>query len=114
MAKCWQWWKDVPIKSFALELAAVDFLEAWEYAGKSYTYCDWMIRDFLSYLVGKAGSFELVPGTHEILWLGDAWKSKAETALSVAQKACQLEADKEYADASVEWQKLFGTLFPSS
>ncbi len=37
----------VPIKSFCVELLAIDFLNTWQYRGKTTVYYDWMVRDFL-------------------------------------------------------------------
>ncbi|MBX3394294.1 MAG: nucleotidyltransferase [Phycisphaerae bacterium] len=114
MLKCWQWNCSVPLKSFWLELLAVDFLRTWEHRGKSTTYYDWMVRDFLRWLVGKAWSYVYVPGTGEIISIGDAWKSRAETARDRAVRACDLEAADKVYDAGVEWQKIFGTQIPVS
>jgi len=40
--KCWQGYCSVPIKSFWLELLAVQFLDSWKHRGESKTYYDWM------------------------------------------------------------------------
>ena len=60
----------------------------------------------------KANAYVFAPGTYEALWLGDAWKSRAETALIRAQKACDFERDSKEADAGGEWQKIFGNEIP--
>lgn len=112
MMKRWQEYCNVPIKSFYLELNAIDFLSSWQYRTNGATYYDWMVRDFLNYLISKANSFVFVPGTFETLWLGNDWKSRAETAYSRATKACQYEADKMPISAGEEWQKLFGDFIP--
>ena len=110
MLKCWQSECSVPMKSFWLELLAIDFLSTWEHADKSKVYYDWMVRDFLIYLVGKASSFVIVPGTYEIIWIGDAWRSRAESARDRAKKATEYEnSDPKYPSlALVEWRKIFG------
>lgn len=112
MAKRWQEYCSVPIKSFWLELIAIDFLAWWQYRDKSSTYYDWMVRDFFGHLVGKANSYLSVPGTGEIMWIGDAWKSRAESAQGRASKACQYEADNMPYSAGDEWQKIFGDFIP--
>ena len=50
----------------------------------------------------KANSFVFAPGTYEILWIGETWKSKAETALGRAKKACDFERDSKEGDAGDE------------
>ena len=112
MLKCWQAWCSVPIKSFYLELLSIDFLEQWMYKDQSYFFYDWMCRDFFAWLIFKVNSFVLAPGTYEILWLGDAWKSKAESAYSRAVKACDFERSNDMLRAGDEWQKIFGLDIP--
>jgi hypothetical protein len=112
MMKCWQSYCSVPLRSFHLELLSVDFLKLWTYAGKSKVYYDWMTRDFFSYLIGQANSYLFAPGTYEMMWLGDDWKSRAQTAYDRAVKAVQYEADKLPYLAGEEWQKIFGTDIP--
>src|SRR5262249_2314143 len=65
MMKRWQSFCSVPLKSFFIELLAVDFLNQWQYAGKSKVYYDWMTRDFFFYIVGCVNRSLSCPGTHE-------------------------------------------------
>jgi hypothetical protein len=110
--KCWQSECYVPIKSFYLEILAIEFLNNWVHRGQSKSYYDWMVRDFLEFLVGKANGFVFAPGTYEIMPLGDAWKSKAESAHARAKKACDYEATNSDYLAGDEWQKIFGNFIP--
>ena len=111
--KVWKRACNVPIKSLALELMAVDFLAGWPYFDKSSTYYDWMIRDFADYMLQKVGGWNIVPGTTELYSYGDGWKSRVESALGKAKKACDYENDDQKdAEATAEWKKIFGDLFP--
>lgn len=116
MMKKWQEYCSVPLKSFCIELVAVEFIATWEYRGKSSVYYDWMVRDFLKHLIAKANGYVIVPGTFEIVWLGDDWKSKAESAYNRAVKGCQYEADEtnssKNVDAWWEWHNIFGDDIP--
>lgn len=109
MLKAWQRHCSVPLKSFCLELLAIQFLNSWGYAGNSPTYYDWMTRDFFATLLRWAGGTVLVPGTSEAIHLGDAWKSRAESAHARAIKACASTTEYE---AGLEWQKIFGDQMP--
>lgn len=117
MMKRWQDHCNVPIKSFVLELCAIDFLRGWEHRGKGLVYYDWMVRDFLAYMKLKA-TFDsvTVPGTGEsIRWFYADWKSKAESAHARAVKACEFGASEKPGsdvDAGMEWQKVFGDEIP--
>jgi hypothetical protein len=113
MMKCWQAVCNVPLKSFWIELLVVEFLSKWANSGKTTVYYDWMVRDFLGYLSLQAPwASVIVPGTNELIPLGDKWKSKAESAHGRAKTAVEYEANGLPYDAGVEWQKIFGTYIP--
>lgn len=112
MMKCWQGYCGVPLKSFYIEMLAVEFLNGWEHRSKSETYYDWMVRDFLKHIIGRAGGYVYGPGTGEVMSLGAGWKSRAETAYARAVKACDYEAASNGGSAGDEWQKIFGADIP--
>ena len=112
MLKCWQAYCSVPIKSFHLELLAIEFLDQWAYKDRSFFYYDWMCRDFFAWMITKANSFVVAPGTFEVMYLGEHWKSKAESAHGRAVKACDHEYFSKEGDAGNEWQKIFGLDIP--
>lgn len=112
MLKCWQAYCAVPIKSFYLELLATEFLDQWPNKDQSYFYYDWMCRDFFQWMIARPTSFLFAPGTFEPMYLGDAWKSRAESAYNRALKACDYEKFSKEGDAGDEWQKIFGGEIP--
>jgi hypothetical protein len=112
MMKCWQGYCSVDIKSFWIELTAVSFLQQWQHADKSMTYYDWMVRDYLDYLIRQKNTHIFAPGTYELMFLGEKWESKANSALARAKKACEYEANAQPYNAGDEWQKIFGTDMP--
>lgn len=112
MLKCWQGYCNVEAKSFWLELLAIDFLSTWGYKQKSMVYYDWMVRDFLQFMLRKKDSYVYVPGTSESIAIGSEWASKAQSAYDRAVKACSYEASDYDRLAGAEWQKLFGTNIP--
>lgn len=71
-----------------------------------------MARDFLDFFVKKSGAYLFAPGTNELMNVGTGWKSKAESALGRAIKACEHEAANLPYSAGEEWQKIFGTDIP--
>lgn len=114
MLKCWQSHCNVPIKSYLLELLAVQFIATWQYKERSSAFHDYMIRDFLEWLLYTASSFVITPGNFEILWLDGAWRSRAEAAYLRAKKAVEYEAADYMYLAGEEWQKIFGNFIPMS
>jgi hypothetical protein len=115
MMKRWQEYCNVDLRSFLIELLAIEFLVSWQHQGKSSVYYDWMVRDFFYFLKNKSQwSSVIVPGTYETITLGDTgWQSRAETAYDRALKACGHEKDNMPYSAGAEWQKIFGTDIPS-
>jgi hypothetical protein len=112
MLKVWQAYCSVPLKSFHIELLAVNFLAQWANFDKSTLYYDWMVRDFFDYVKTKDWTYLYVPGTNESMLLDGSWKSKAESAHARAVKACELENEGYNYLAGDEWQKIFGTDIP--
>lgn len=112
MLKCWQTNCSIPLRSFYLELLAVKFMDQWNHKDKGDFYYDWMIRDFFKWVIIQANTHIFSPGTFEMMWLGDSWKSRAESAYARAVKACDYERESKEGDAGDEWQKIFGTDIP--
>lgn len=112
MLKAWQFWCSVPIKSFYLELLAIDFMDQCAWRHNDYFYYDWISRDFFQWMITKANGYVSAPGTYEALALGDAWKSRAESAYARAIKACDFERENNESGAGEEWQKIFGLNIP--
>src|SRR5215204_742424 len=75
MMKLWKREQNVPLKSFLLELVMTEFLPVCQWGAYNHFYYDWLVRDFLRYLLARVNSHVIIPGTNEVVWLGDAWKS---------------------------------------
>lgn len=114
MLKVWQAYCSVPVKSFQLELVAADFLAQSPWRLNDFFYFDWLCRDFFAYLYCRANTYLSVPGTWELVHLGDAWRTRAEAAYHRAVKACDYERENRVVEAGDEWQKIFGTDIPRS
>jgi hypothetical protein len=112
MLKVWQKHCSVPIKSFQLELLAIDFLAKSPWRLKDFFWFDWIIRDFFAYLQNQSNSFVTVPGTNELIFFGNQWQSRAKTAYDHATKACRFEEFNIVSSAGEEWQKVFGQEVP--
>ena len=112
LAKSWQRERDVPLKSFQLERLAVEFLRAWPYRQYGLFWYDWMVRDFLAYLIGRADSYLVMPGTGGLVALGAEWRTKAEIAYRHAFAACYHEQRNEELLAGQQWQEIFGSAAP--
>jgi hypothetical protein len=113
MAKQWQRQSNAnDLKSFQIELLAIDFLKQWPYRANSVFWYDWMVRDFFAYLHGRANSFVSFPTTVELSWVGDGWQARAQRAYRHAAQACEYETSNQNTAAGWEWQQIFGSAVP--
>lgn len=108
MMKAWQDHCNVKLKSFCVELIASKFMLQCPWRWQSYFYYDWIMRDFFAYLYRQANQCVVVPGTNEVIRLGDEWQSRTATAYNRAAMACEFEKYDLIDLAGAEWQKIFG------
>ena len=111
MMKRWKQHCNAPLKSFVIELTVTDFLDSYTFNDESARYYDWMVRDYLDYLIQHESCQYHIPGISELLNIGDSWLSRAETAYNRAKKACTHESSGDYRRATDEWKKIFGNDF---
>ncbi|MBI5569146.1 MAG: nucleotidyltransferase [Desulfomonile tiedjei] len=111
--KRWQEYCQVPLKSFWIELLCMEFLAIWPHSGKGYIWYDLMVRDFFAHLLNRSFSWLFAPGTCEPIFLGENWRSQAETAHRRATTACTLDSLRLSLSAADEWRLIFGPDFPS-
>lgn len=114
MLKQWQRHCNVPIRSFEIERMVVDFLPHATRTHLDYRWWDWLLRDFFWYMQTRANSFVVMPGTGKLVFVGDAWLSRAQSAYGRAVKACEFEKENEDLSAGTTWQMVFGTMIPAS
>lgn len=112
MMKRWQREQNVPLKSFQIERLAIEFLHGWHANTRGLFWYDWMVRDFLSYLIRRASTVLVMPGAGEQIALGRDWLSRAQTAYGHAVTACIHEQANHDSLAGEAWQEIFGTAAP--
>lgn len=111
MVKIWKRECNVPLKSVYLEIIVNLFVQQWQHRDMTIFYYDWMVRDFLAYLLRHVNGRVKISGTDDWHDLGDCWQTKAQSAYARVIKACQHEhADLPYS-ATEEWRKVFGYQF---
>lgn len=110
LLKQWQRHCGVPIKSFHLEALAMERLPQLSYGGANEFWFDWLVRDILGHMTQRGNGTFAMPVTGEVIQLGDAWLSRAQSAYGRACKACEHEYFNRDTAAGDEWQKIFGTM----
>ena len=111
--KQWQRHCNVPIKSFQIEAFIMELLPRLSYGGADEFWFDWLVRDALGHMIGRANGWFVMPVTGEVIQLGDEWLSKTSSAHGRALKACVYEDGNWQTLAGDEWQKIFGTMIPT-
>ncbi len=111
--RAWKNYHGVAMGGLLIDTLAYKFLNDTDtYDDKSYTYYDWMFRDFLKYLyeLNEQGHY-LAPGSNQKVYVKKRFKRKAKKAYSLVLDAIASEKNK---DANKKWKKIFGRPFPSS
>lgn len=114
MIRAWNSTNTVLMPGILIDTIAFRFLNDYEYADKSYSYYDWMSRDFFKYLYDNADQeYWLKPGSGERVYKKYSFKSDAQKAY----KLC-LEALEDYSNGYTyswheNWRKIYGSKFPS-
>lgn len=111
--KQWKRHCDVPIKSFHIEVLVREALSKVDYGFRDEFWFDWIVRDVLLHMCGRAGGGFFMPGGYaEWVAFGDDWQSKAWSAYKHAFAACNDERANRNLSAGTEWQKIFGLAIP--
>lgn len=113
MIKQWKRHKNVPLKSFLIELLIVEFFEKYRYKEQSFYFYDWFVRDFLRFLTNRANGNIYSPGGGKYENIGDVWLPSAKQALAKAEEACKLEYEDFPTLAGIEWADIFGSRVPT-
>ena len=106
-------WKDnwnVPIGGLLIDTLAYNFLKDWEYRNNSYTYYDWMVRDFFSYLKNQDENkqYWLAVGSGQYIFRTGKFEYKALRCYNIAKEAVDYESRNMEWSAGQKWQEIFG------
>lgn len=115
MARAWKDKWGVPIGGLLIDTLAYNFLKNWQYNDKSYTYYDWMMRDFFEFLKNQDNnqSYWLSPGSNQYVWRKGNFEYKAAKCFNLAKEAIIYEDANLTYSANQKWREIFGNRFPS-
>jgi hypothetical protein len=108
LMKAWKIVCGVKIKSLGLELLAIRFMSGWQYKKEGYLYYDFMVRDFLGFILNNVNAWIPISGTSETISLGSEWEAQARIALNAAIRATVHGAEDRPYSAKDEWRNIFG------
>lgn len=115
MIRAWNSNHLVLMSGILIDTIAYRFIQDYQYADKSYTFYDWMSRDFFKYLLDNSDkAYWLKPGSNERVYKKYSFKSDAEKAYNKCLEALE-DYNKDYAYSwHQDWREIYGTKFPES
>ncbi len=115
MIRAWNSTNNVCMSGILIDTIAYRFMTNYEYADKSYSYYDWMSRDFFKYIYDNADQeYWLKPGSNERVYKKYSFKNDAKKAFDICLEAIE-DYLKGYSYSWHEnWRKIYGNKFPTS
>lgn len=115
MARAWKDTWNVPMGGLLIDTLAYNFLTNWKNRIYSYTYYDWMTRDFFEYLknLSTTQQYWLSPGAHQYVWKKGEFNYKALRCYNISLEALEDESKGYEWSANQKWREIYGTKFPS-
>lgn len=113
MIRSWNYQHTVLMSGILIDTIAYRFIQNYECADKSFTYYDWMSRDFFKYLLDNADQeYWLKPGSNERVYKKYSFKSDAEKAYNKCLEALS-DYDNDYTYCwHQDWREIYGYKFP--
>ena len=115
MARSWKFYCDVSIKGLLIDTLAYRFLANWSYKDKSYTYYDWMSRDFFMYLKNQPDyqTMWYAIGSGQPIYNSDNFRYKATQAYNNAIEAIEYQSEDMEWTSKQKWRDIYGYRFPN-
>ncbi|MDN3474468.1 nucleotidyltransferase [Pseudoalteromonas sp. APC 3355] len=113
MARAWRNKHGVGMGGLLIDTLAHNFLNSTaDYDYKSYTYYDWMCRDFFKYLADEPDKdYYLALGSRQQVKVKEKFQSAAQDAYELCLDAIKAG---EQDSANKKWKKVFGRNFPAA
>jgi hypothetical protein len=113
MIRSWKNYHGVAMGGLLIDSLAHNFLNSTTYYDdKSFTYYDWLIRDFLKYLSELQNTNHvLAPGSNQKVYIKKKFQTRAKKAHKFVLEAIEAQENK---NANQKWKKIFGRNFPSA
>lgn len=114
MARSWKDSWSVPIGGLLIDTLAYNFLEQWKYNDESFSYYDWMTRDFFEYLKDQDYEQEYwhAPGSNQKVFGKGLFQYKALRCYHLALEAISYENKNYEYSANEKWRDIYGNKFP--
>lgn len=113
MIRSWKGNCSVPISGFLIDTLAYNFIIDWNYKDKSYSYYDYMSRDFFLYLknIDKEKDYWLAPGSNKRIYKDGNFQTKATVAYNNSLNAIEYEIKGMPYSSKEKWREIYGPKF---
>ncbi|MGL5113201.1 MAG: SMODS domain-containing nucleotidyltransferase [Flavobacterium sp.] len=110
-------WKDqwnVPIDGLLIDTLAYSFLKTWEHKDKSFSYYDWMTRDFFEFLKNQDETHQywLSLGANHNISRKGRFEHMAGQCYNLSLEALEHESKNQEWSANQKWRQIYGDKFP--
>ncbi|MGQ0619844.1 MAG: SMODS domain-containing nucleotidyltransferase [Panacagrimonas sp.] len=114
MARAWRDYCTVSISGMLIDTLAFQFIDSWTYKAQSYSFYDWMTRDFFAFLAEQsaAQSYWSAPGSASRVHGGGFQYKARQAELRTKEAIAHQLAGHDYS-AKQTYRGLYGTDFPS-
>lgn len=114
MVRAWRREWNVQMKGMLIDTLMYQFMLTAQYKDRSYTYYDWLSRDFFEFLAGQNPSqtYWLTPGANRQI-PGGGFQYRSKQAYNLSLEAIRLESgDPSYPySAQAKWKEIYGNDF---
>ncbi len=113
MARAWNSTMGVCMQGFLIDSTVYSFLMNYEYSDKSFSYYDWISRDYFKFLYDNADkSYWVMPGSGIHVVKKYSFKTEAKNAYDLSLEAIKA-AESEYLYTwHNKWREIYGNKFP--
>ncbi len=115
MARAWKEKMNVLMPGILIDTIVYDFLGQYEYANKSYTYFDWMSRDFFDYIIkneSKNSWIKFGSGDYITKDYGNSVNCDSKKAYQLSLQAIDAGSNDWTYTWHDKWRDIYGTKFP--
>ena len=117
MMRAWKSKWNVPMGGLLIDTLAYQFITDWTYRDKSYSYYDFMCRDFFEFMAeqDKTQTYWRAPGSGQYVYKKGSFQWQATRCHNISCEAITHELlanPKQEWSAKQKWREIFGTSFP--
>lgn len=114
MIRSWNSKHSVLMSGILIDTTAYRFIQDYQYADKSYTYYDWMSRDYFKYLIDNAQqTYWSKPGSNERVYKIYSFETEAKEAYGKCLEAIDYYSKDYTYSWHQTWRDIYGNKFPS-